>query len=295
MKNTLDSAIANIIQGRRRDLGGFAVRRFLPARGCASVGPFVFFDHAGPKELAVGDGMDVPPHPHIGLATVTYLFEGALVHRDSLGSNQTIQPGDINWMTAGKGIAHSERTPADLRQSGSRMNGLQLWVALPRAHEESEPEFHHHAAATLPEVDVAGARIRVLAGSAYGQTSPVHVYSPVFFVDVALGAGSSLAIPAEYPERAAYVIDGSVESAAGTVADTGSLLVFTPRSDIVLKASLTVRLVLLGGAPLDGKRHIWWNFVSSSWERLEQAKQDWKSSRFGKVAGDEAEFVPLPE
>jgi redox-sensitive bicupin YhaK (pirin superfamily) len=285
---------AVIIDGRSRDIGGFQVRRFLPARACPSVGPFVFFDHAGPTELASGHGLDVLPHPHIGLATVTYLFEGAIVHRDSLGSHQPIRPGDINWMTAGRGIAHSERTGPDLRRSGSRLNALQIWVGLPVAHEETEPEFHHHPAETLPTLAVEAARIRVLAGSAYGRTSPVHTFSPMFLLDVALPAGTSLSVPQDYPERALYVLEGAVE--CGTeIATPGRMLVFTPGAEIVLRASSNARIVLFGGAPLDGKRYLYWNFVSSSKERIEQAKSDWKGGKFPKIPEDDVEFTPLPE
>jgi redox-sensitive bicupin YhaK (pirin superfamily) len=282
------------IDGRARDIGGFQVRRFLPSRTNPSVGPFVFFDHAGPTDLAPGHGLDVPPHPHIGLATVTYLFEGAIVHRDSLGSHQEIRPGDINWMTAGRGIVHSERTAPELRRAGSRLNALQIWVALPIAHEETEPEFHHHPAATLPSFKVEAARIRLLAGSAYGQTSPIHTFSPMFFLDVAMPAGSSLPLLQEHAERALYVLDGAVE--CGTErATAGRMLVFTPADEVVLRSSSDCRIVLFGGAPLDGKRQMWWNFVSSSKERIEQARRDWKDRKFPKIPGDEVEFVPLPE
>jgi redox-sensitive bicupin YhaK (pirin superfamily) len=282
------------IEGRLRAVGIFNVHRLLPYRERPSVGPFVFFDHAGPADLAPGQGMDVPPHPHIGLATVTYLFEGRLIHRDSLGSHQLIRPGDINWMTAGRGIVHSERTGAELRSKGSRMNGLQLWVALPLAHEETEPEFHHHSAETLPGLCVEGAQIRVLAGSAYGRTSPVRTFSPMFFADVTLSSGSTLPVPQEHPERAAYVIEGALESGEERVA-AGSMLILGRGEGIAVRADSNCRLVLLGGAPLDGERQIWWNFVSSSKVRLEQTKRDWIAGRFPKVPGDEAEFVALRE
>jgi redox-sensitive bicupin YhaK (pirin superfamily) len=282
------------IDGRPRDIGGFQVRRFLPAPACPSVGPFVFFDHAGPTDLAPGQGLDVLPHPHIGLATVTYLFEGAIVHRDSLGSHQPIRPGDINWMTAGRGIAHSERTGPELRRTGSRLNALQIWVGLPLVQEETEPEFHHHPAETLPTLSMEAARIRVLAGSAYGRTSPVHTFSPMFFLDVALPAGTSLSVLQDYQERALYVLDGSV--VCGTESATpGRMLVFAPEAEIVLHANSNSRIVLFGGAPLDGKRYLWWNFVSSSKDRIEQAKHDWKDRKFPKIPGDEVEFTPLPE
>ncbi|MFW5876618.1 MAG: pirin family protein [Myxococcota bacterium] len=286
-------SIATIIDARPRDLGGFRVGRLLPSRARRQVGPFTFFDHMGPAVLAPGGGLDVPPHPHIGLATVTYLFEGEILHRDSLGSHQPIRPGDINWMTAGRGIAHSERTPAELRTTGFRVDGLQLWVALPLADEETAPAFHHHPADTLPALEREGARLRVLAGTAYGETSPVRTFSPLFYVDAALPAGCALPLPHEHEERAAYVTHGSVTCGAER-AQPGRMLVFTPGADAVLRAESDARVVLVGGAPMDGPRHIWWNFVSSSKERIEQAKRDWKERRFPEVPGD-AGFVPLPE
>jgi len=287
-------AIATIIDARPRDIEGFRVRRLLPSAARRLVGPFIFLDHMGPAVLAPGEGMDVRPHPHIGLATVTYLFEGEIVHRDSLGSHQTIRPGEINWMTAGRGIAHSERTGPELRRTGSRMNGLQIWMALPLAHEESEPRFHHHPAPTLPAFEEGGASIRVLAGSAFGRTSPVRTFSPLFYLDVAMPAGGELPLPREHEERAAYVVEGAITCGVER-AEPGRMLVFTPGADARLRAEIDTRLVLLGGAPIDGKRHIWWNFVSSSKERIEQAKRDWKERRFPKIPGDEVEYVPLPE
>ena len=288
------SAIAAVIDGRPRDIGGFAVRRALPSAIRRLVGPFVFFDHMGPADFAPGRGLDVRPHPHIGLATVTYLFDGEIVHRDSLGSHQPIRPGDINWMTAGRGIVHSERTGAEPRRTGSRLHGLQLWVALPLAHEETEPAFHHHPAATLPALDLAGARIRVLAGHAYGKTSPVKTLSPLFYADVALPAGGKLLLPGEHAERAAYVVDGAVRVREER-AERGRMLVFATGAEVVLNAMTDARIALIGGAPIDGERHIWWNFVSSSNARIEQAKRDWKEDRFPKVPGDAAEAIPLPE
>jgi redox-sensitive bicupin YhaK (pirin superfamily) len=285
--------ISSIIDAQPRNIDGFSVRRVLPSMVRRLVGPFIFFDHMGPAELAPGKGLDVRPHPHIGLATVTYLFEGEIVHRDSLGSHQPIRPGEINWMTAGRGIAHSERTSPELRLAGSKMNGLQLWVALPLAHEETDPAFHHHAANTLPVLERAGARIVVLAGSAYGERSPVHTLSPLFYVDVAMPAGCELELPSEHEERAAYVIEGAIGCGAES-AGPGRMLVFTPGADARLRAHTDTRLVLVGGAPIDGERHIWWNFVSSSRERIERGKRDWKEGRFPKVPGDEVEFIPLP-
>jgi redox-sensitive bicupin YhaK (pirin superfamily) len=287
-------AIDTIIDARPRDVDAFRVRRLLPSRARRLIGPFIFFDHMGPAELAPGDGLDVRPHPHIGLATVTYLFEGEIVHRDSLGSNQPIRPGEINWMTAGRGIVHSERTGSELRRVGSKVHGLQLWVALPLAHEGVAPAFHHHSADALPALDREGARIRVLAGSAYGVESPVHTLSPVFYVDIAMPAGCELEVPRDPEERAAYVVEGAIDCGAER-AEPGRMLVFTPGAELMLVAASDSRLVLVGGTPLDGKRHIWWNFVSSSKDRIERAKRDWKEGRFPKVPGDEVEFVPLPE
>ncbi len=253
-------------------------------------------DHrrVGRAEFAPGEGIDVPPHPHIGLATVTYLFEGELLHRDSLGSLQLIRAGDVNWMTAGRGIVHSERTTPECRRQGSRLHGLQLWVALPIALEDGEPSFAHHPGATLPQVDAAGVRVRVLAGAAYGVASPVRTSSPLFHVDVAMPADSELALPSEYEERAVYVVDGAIGCGAER-AEPGRMLVFTPRAEVVLRAELAARVVLIGGAPLPGNRHIFWNFVSSSPERIEQAKKDWSKGRFPKVPDDDVEFVPLPD
>jgi redox-sensitive bicupin YhaK (pirin superfamily) len=283
-----------VIDARSRDLGGFVVGRVLPSAARRLVGPFIFFDHMGPAELAAGRGLDVRPHPHIGLATVTYLYEGEIVHRDSLGSHQPIRPGEVNWMTAGRGIVHSERTGPERRHAGSRVHGLQLWVALPLAHEETEPEFHHHPAETLPSLEIAGARIRVLAGSAFGKRSPVKVFSPLFYADVAMPAGCELAVPGEHEERAAYIVDGAV-ICGNERTERGRMLVFAKGADLALRATTDARIALIGGAPIDGERHIWWNFVSSSEARIEQAKRDWKEARFPKVPGDETEFIPLPE
>jgi redox-sensitive bicupin YhaK (pirin superfamily) len=285
-------AIANVIDARARDLGGVAIRRVLPTATRRMVGPFTFLDEMN-GGFAAGKGLDVPPHPHIGLATVTYLFEGEIVHRDSLGSHQPIRPGDINWMTAGRGIVHSERTAADQRKQSSRLHGLQLWVALPLAHEEAEPSFHHHPGALLPERDHEGVQVRVLAGTAFGMTSPVETLSPLFYVDAVMSAGSTLFLPSEHEERALYVVEGAVGCGAERT-EPGRMLVFVQGASVILHADSPARVVLLGGAPLDGQRHIYWNFVSSSKERIEQAKRDWTEGRFSKVPGDEVEFVPLP-
>ena len=287
------SAIANVIDARPRELGGIAVRRVLPTAARRMVGPFTFLDEMRQPSFAAGEGIDVPPHPHIGLATVTYLFEGEIVHRDSLGTQQTIRPGDINWMTAGRGIVHSERTAVDQRQAGSGLHGLQIWVALPLAHEEAEPSFHHYPGARLPARDQGGVRLRVLAGSAFGLTSPVDTLSSLFYVDAVMSPGATLSLPNEHEERAVYVIDGAVD--CGTERpEPGRMLVFVPGASVTLRADAPARVVLLGGAPLDGPRHIYWNFVSSSKARIEQAKRDWKDGRFPKVPG-ETELVPLPE
>jgi redox-sensitive bicupin YhaK (pirin superfamily) len=286
--------IAAIVDARPRDLGGLTVGRVLPAPACRMVGSFVFFDHMGPVDLPAGRGIDVRPHPHIALATVTYLFDGEIVHRDSLGSHQTIRPGEVNWMTAGRGIVHSERTGPELRRTGSRLHGLQLWVALPTAAEETEPEFHHHAADSLPSVEVGGARVRVLAGTAYGAASPVKTFAPLFYADVALPAGCEVTLPREHAERAAYVVDGAI-AAGSESAERGRMFVFAENTDVTLRATRDARVALLGGAPLDGERHIWWNFVASSQARIERAKRDWKEGRFPKVPGDDLEFIPLPE
>jgi redox-sensitive bicupin YhaK (pirin superfamily) len=285
-------AIELVVEARVRDLPSLSVRRTLPTSQRRHVGPFVFLDHMGPVSLGPGVGLDIPPHPHIGLATVTYLFDGEILHRDSLGSEVRIRPGDVNWMSAGRGIVHSERTPLDLRQSTTALHGLQAWVALPREHEESYPTFQHHPAATIPLVHRPGVELRVVAGRAYGATSPVEVLSPLFYVQAELDAGAELELPDE-PERAAHVVAGSLACEGGSFGP-GTLLVFRAGASGVLRAATAARVALLGGAPLDGERQIWWNFVSSSKERIEQAKRDWKERRFPTVPGDEVEFVPLP-
>ncbi|HMI84553.1 MAG TPA: pirin family protein [Polyangiaceae bacterium] len=283
-----------IIDARLRDLGGFVVRRTLPSTGRRMVGPFIFFDHFGPMDFPPGGGMTVRPHPHIGLATVTYLFEGEIIHRDSLGSHQAIRPGDINWMTAGRGIVHSERTHPDWVARGSRLHGLQLWVALPRGVEEAEPSFHHHPAGTLPGKTVQSVQLRVLAGTAFGISSPVACLSSLFYVDAMMPEGSELGLPSEHQERAVYVVEGAIQCGDDR-AEVGRMLLLPSGADAVIRAEPSARIVLVGGAPLDGERHIDWNFVSSSQERLTQARQDWKEGRFPKVPGDEVEFIPLPE
>jgi redox-sensitive bicupin YhaK (pirin superfamily) len=287
-----------VVRARARDIGGFAVRRTLPAAQRRMVGPFAFFDHFGPVVLPPGEGMDVRPHPHIGLATLTYLHEGEILHRDSLGSAQVIRPGDVNWMLAGRGIVHSERTPSEARGRGGPVHGLQCWVALPLDGEDAAPRFDHHAAASLPAFDQPGARLRVLAGTAWGATSPVAVLSPTFYVDAALEAGARLPLPDEHAERAAYVVSGELACEEQRFVP-GDMLVFRAGAPASVTAAAAARLILLGGAPLEGERHIWWNFVSSSLEKIEQAKLAWKTrgttGGFPLVSGDEIEFVPLPE
>jgi redox-sensitive bicupin YhaK (pirin superfamily) len=289
----MSGAIATIIEGRPRDLGGFFVARLLPSKAMRSVGPFVFFDHMGPATLLPGTGIDVRPHPHIGLATVTYLFEGGIIHRDSLGFVQPIEPGAINWMTAGRGIAHSERTGDALRKSGSRLHGLQLWVALPKAHEEATPAFVHHPAATLPQIALDGIELRVLAGSAYGATSPVQTLSSLFYVEARMPLGTTLRLPDEPAERAAFIVEGEVECGGERIA-APRMIVFARGSPAALSATTMAHVMLLGGDPLDAPRQLWWNFVSSSTERIEQAKRDWAEGRFAPVPG-ETEFIPLPD
>jgi redox-sensitive bicupin YhaK (pirin superfamily) len=286
-------SLETVIIPRGRDLGGFAVRRALPAAQRRMVGPFVFWDQMGPAVFRPGEGIDVRPHPHIGLATVTYLFAGEILHRDSLGNIQPIQPGEVNWMTAGSGIVHSERTTPQLRATGSSLSGIQSWVALPKREEETAPGFAHHPRAELPLIEDGGVRLRLIAGAAYGARSPVKTFSPMFYADAALENGGAVPLPAEHEERAVYVFDGEVEVASERFA-AGRLLVFRPGDAISLRAAPAARLLLLGGDTLDGPRHIWWNFVSSSQERIERAKADWKEGRFARVPGD-AEFIPLPE
>jgi redox-sensitive bicupin YhaK (pirin superfamily) len=283
-----------VVEARPRDVVGFPVRRALPSLGRRHVGPFVFFDHMGPVDFAAGEGMDVRPHPHIGLATVTYLFDGEILHRDSLGSDQVIRPGDVNWMTAGRGIVHSERTPAGARARGGRTHGIQSWVALPLPDEETEPSFHHHAAGAIPVKKQTDATLTVIAGTAYGLESPVHVFAPTLYVHARLDAGAHVAVDTEHAERAAYVVEGEIEI-GGKVFAPGHLVAFEPGAHVVVRARTAASAMILGGAPLDGPRHVWWNFVSSSHERIERAKAEWRERRFPRVPGDDEEFIPLPE
>jgi redox-sensitive bicupin YhaK (pirin superfamily) len=272
---------------------GFQVRRALPNRQRRMVGPFVFFDQMGPTVLRAGAGLDVRPHPHIGLATVTYLFDGEITHRDSLGTVQPIRPGEVNWMIAGRGIVHSERTAADKRSAASALFGIQTWVALPKAQEERIPSFHHHAVCELPKIDGEGKSLRLIAGSLYGARAPIATLSEMFYADVILTTNARLPVATDYEQRAIYVIRGRIDI-DGSSFDIGQLVVLRPQQPITVRAELASQLLLLGGAPLDGPRHVWWNFVSSSVERIEHAKADWREGRFGSVPGD-SEFIPLPE
>jgi redox-sensitive bicupin YhaK (pirin superfamily) len=283
-----------ILRGKPRDLGdGFMVSRLLPQIERRSIGPFVFFDHFGPVTFAPGQGVDVRPHPHIGLATVTYLFEGAQVHRDSLGSVQTITPGDVNWMTAGRGIVHSERTGPDLRARGHLLHGIQSWVALPQSEEEAAPSFQHVGRSELPEWRDGEVILRVIAGHAYGRVSPARVVSPTLYVDAILGPRGRLPLPEDHQERGLFVVSGKVEI-GGQILTMGDMAVFEAGDQDRLQTDRGARVMILGGAPLDGPRHLWWNFVSSSKERIEQAKADWRAQRLGRIPG-ETEFIPLPD
>ncbi len=287
-------ALELIIVPRVRDLGGFSVRRALPHGKRQMVGPFIFFDQMGPVQFMAGQGMDVRPHPHIGLATVTYLFNGLVMHRDSEGNALEITPGAMNLMTAGRGISHSERTPTSVRASGDGLFLIQSWIALPQEHEEMAPSFQHFDAESLPTIEDGGVRARVIAGSAFGQKSPVGMVSEWFYAEVLLEAGASAPLDADHEERAIYVAEGEVDI-AGDKFEAPRLLVFRPGDRITVKATRPARLMFLGGAALEGPRYLWWNFVSSRRERIEQAKEEWKTGRFAPVPGDETEFIPLPE
>ena len=275
-----------------KDLGDFVVRRTLPGTDRQRIGPFIFFDRMGPADFKPGSGVNVRPHPHIGLATITYLFAGKIMHRDSLGHAQAIEQGAINWMTAGRGIVHSERSPEELKQSGSQLHGIQAWVALPVELEETEPRFEHYPAEDVPEVNLDGANLRVIVGQAYGAASPVRVSSETLYVEANLDAGADLLLPAGIDELAVYVVNGDID--IGDCPVTASrMAVIEAGSDAVARARTTTKLMLLGGASLPGQRYLWWNFVSSSKERMEQAKKDWREQRFGEIPG-ETELMPLP-
>jgi len=281
-----------VLEAKSSDLGGFVVKRALPTAKRRRVGPFVFLDQMGPVHMPEGHGLDVRPHPHIGLATVTYLFEGQIDHRDSLGTHQSIAPGDINWMVAGRGIVHSERSDEASRSAGAKLFGIQSWVALPTAEEERAPSFVHHARSTIPRVSAPGATLDVLLGTAYGARSPVEVLSKTLYVHAALEAGATLPLDDEHEERAVYVVEGAVQ--VGGVDVAPGCLAVVPPSAVTLTCSTEARLMLLGGAPLEGERHIDWNFVSSDRARLTRAKEEWIAGRFPAVPGD-AERIPHPE
>ncbi|MBF5045326.1 pirin family protein [Aggregicoccus sp. 17bor-14] len=292
------AAPESVIVAPTRDLGdGFRVRRALPSARRRMVGPFVFFDQMGPTAFGAGQGLDVRPHPHIGLATVTYLFEGEILHRDSLGSVQRIQPGAVNWMTAGQGIVHSERSAPDVRAAGGPLFGIQLWVALPKNEEERAPEFTHTPEAALPVLEDTGVHLRVILGALHGARSPVQVYSDMFYAAATLQPGARVALPPSHDERAVYVAEGGAV-VAGERFEPGALLLFRKGDPVVLEAEkdarTPARLLLLGGETMDGPRHLFWNFVASSPERLERAKADWRGGRFPSVPG-ETEFIPLPD
>jgi len=285
------SAIELLIQPRDKDLGGFSVRRALPTIERKMVGPWIFFDHMGPAEFPAGEGISVRPHPHINIATVTYLFEGEILHRDSLGSLQTIGPGDINLMVTGRGLVHSERERPEVTAQDHKLHGLQLWMALPEEDEEVEPAFIHYPEADIPTVTVAGVPMRVMMGSAYGVTSPVKTFAETLYVEAHLQPGQSITLP-DTEERAVYVASGSLETQGAPIPEH-AMAVLSDEQGIVLEATTESRIALIGGEHL-GKRYIEWNFVSSRKERIESAKADWKAGRFPKVAGDEKEFIPLP-
>lgn len=288
----------DLIKPHEKDLGeGFTVRRLLPSHPHKMVGPFIFFDHMGPAELEPGGlGLQVRPHPHIGLATVTYLFDGAIMHRDSLGYEQEIRPGDVNWMTAGSGIVHSERSPDHLRADGGRMHGIQIWIALPKQHENTAPGFEHHPARSLPTQSGAGWNLRLIAGSGFGLQSAVTTFSPLFYATLELQPGARFTLPAEYSQRAVYLVEGQAEI-DGTRLEEKRMAVLSGGQDTTIEASGAdqhgARLMLLGGDPLDGDRFIFWNFVASTREAIEEAKQRWRDRRFAAVPG-ETEFIPLP-
>lgn len=284
-------AIEVVLQPRDKDLGGFSVRRLLPTAQRKTVGPWIFFDHMGPADFPAGQGINVRPHPHVNLATVTYLFEGEILHRDSLGSLQTIRPGDINLMVAGRGIVHSERERPEYTAVPHRLHGLQLWLALPEADEEVEPAFHHYPGAEIPALEIDGVPVRVMMGSAYGVSSPVRIFADTLYVEAHLKPGQKLLLP-NAPERAVYVAQGALK-AGGVLIPEHALAILTDAPGVVMEATAESRIALIGGEPV-GKRFIDWNFVSSRKERIEQAKNDWREGRFPKVPGDADEFIPLP-
>lgn len=292
-------AIETLIVPRARDLGDFEVRRALPSPKRQMVGPFVFFDQAGPAEFISGKGVDVRPHPHIGLATVTYLYRGEFQHRDSTGANQTILPGAVNWMVAGRGVTHSERTTAETRRAPHSLFGIQTWVALPDDKEDIEPSFEHHGKEALPVIEGDGFNLRLILGRAYGKTAPARMFTDTFYADVSLSPGSRFPLPADHEDRGLYIVEGSI-SIAGQEFEAGRMMVFRPKDAITVAAGLQgARLVALGGATLNGPRYVWWNFVSSSRDRIEAAKEEWRRGAWGYgqfdlPPDDRAEFIPLP-
>ena len=286
------ASVDQVIVPRTRDIGGFEVRRVLPSHERRTIGPFVFFDQMGLGAFKPGQGLDVRPHPHIGLATITYLFSGEIMHRDSLGTKLVIRPCAVNLMTAGRGIVHSERSPDEIRAHASELFGLQAWIALPKSDEEIDPDFSHHPASELPVIEEAGARTRVLVGSAYGQTAAVPVRSETLYVDIELQPGARLPIDSPHEERGLYIAEGSVE-VDGQTYPAGQLLVLKHGAHFTIGTPTGARVALLGGEPLDGPRHLWWNFVHSDKDRIEQAKADWVAGRFDRVI-DDPEWIPLP-
>lgn len=289
----MSDSIEMIIDPRPTDLGDFEVRRVLPYRNKRTVGPFIFFDHMGPAHFPPGKGIAVRPHPHIGLATVTYLFEGEILHRDSLGVVQPITPGAVNWMTAGKGIVHSERSSDENRAADETVHGIQAWVALPKEHEQTEPAFKHYPSDQLPEFEQNGVHMKLIAGSAFGREAQVEVLWPTVYLDIQAKAGAKIPLPDDHEERALYVVEGG-GAIDGTEIPETQMAVLTPGSMPTVTASADSRMMLCGGKPIDGKRTVWWNFVASDKALMDQAKADWKAGKFAKVPGDD-EFIPLPE
>jgi redox-sensitive bicupin YhaK (pirin superfamily) len=285
--------MTTLLKPHVKDLGGFGVRRLLPAAEMRTIGPFIFFDHMGPAEFAPGNGIDVRPHPHIGLATVTYLFDGALMHRDSLGSVQRIEPGDVNWMTAGDGIVHSERSDAIDRARGHRLHGIQTWVALPRAQERADPSFSHVPAASLPVIEAPGVSLRLIVGEALGARAPTPSHSPIFYLAARFDPGSRFVLPAEYEQRGVYLVEGALE-VDGEPVPPQHVLALDPGRPATLAAGDASTVMLFGGAPIDGERVVWWNFVASSRDLIDDAKLRWSRQQMGQVPG-ETEFIPLPE
>lgn len=288
----MSSAVVATLKPHSRNLGSLTVKRLLPGHPFKMVGPFIFLDHMGPVSFRPKNGVDIAPHPHIGLATVTYLFEGTIVHRDSLGTLQRIAPGDVNWMTAGRGIVHSERSAPEDRASGQRVHGIQTWVALPRSFEQTEPSFSHHPKATLPFITRPGVQMRVIAGTAYGERAPVPTFSETLYVAVEMAGGSAFTLPPDHAERGVYAVEGAVGITGATLAPQ-HLAVLSPGETVEIRAAGPARLMLVGGEKMDGDRFIWWNFVASSMALIEEAKIRWGEQRFPRVPG-ETEFIPLP-